>query len=100
MVNVSPFDVPEEVDTVIVALPSVAMSLAGIEAATRVLLTKVVLRAAPFQLTVVGLTKIDPFTVRVKAPPPAVADDGLRLLMVGVAATTVTLMLLESAGLF
>jgi energy-converting hydrogenase Eha subunit G len=59
--------------TVTCAVPGVAMSLAGIAAVTRVLLTKVVVRFAPFQRTTAPDTKPLPFTVRVKAAPPAAA---------------------------
>src|SRR5207244_9842066 len=38
--------------------------------------TNVVVRLAPFQLTTDPLTNPLPFTVRVNAAPPAVADDG------------------------
>jgi hypothetical protein len=48
-----------------------------------VLPTKVVVRSDPFQRTVEPLTKLVPFTVSVNAAPPAVADAGLRLVIVG-----------------
>jgi len=47
-----------------------------------VALTKVVVTGAPFHMTVAPFAKPLPFTVRVKLPPPAVTDAGLRLLMV------------------
>jgi hypothetical protein len=46
-------------------------------------LTKVVARSDPFQRTTDAETKLPPFTVSVKAAPPAVAEVGLRLLMFG-----------------
>jgi len=95
VVNVKPPEVPPRSDTVIVAPPPVTISLAGIEAVTWVLLTKVVVRTAPFQLTVVGLRKFDPFTVRMNALPPAVVNDGLRLVRLGIGGTTVSVTALE-----
>jgi hypothetical protein len=49
---------------------------AGTDAVTLVLLTNVVVSAAPAQFTTVPETKFDPATVRVKAAPPAVALAG------------------------
>ncbi len=48
-----------------------------------VALTKVVVRAFPLKLTVEPLTKFVPFTVKVKAAPPAMALVGEMLVMVG-----------------
>jgi hypothetical protein len=59
------------------------MSAARIEAVTWVALTYVVVRFVPFHLTTEPLTKLVPFTVRVNPAPPAVADVGLRLVVVG-----------------
>jgi len=56
VVKVNPPEVPVVLDAVTVAVPDVAMSDAGIEAVSCVLLTNVLVRATPFQLTVVGLT--------------------------------------------
>jgi hypothetical protein len=47
-------------------------------------LTNVVVSAAPFHCTVAPVRKLTPFTVNVKAAPPAVADAGLKLVIVGV----------------
>jgi hypothetical protein len=69
--------------TVTLAVPAVAMSAARIEAVSRVEETYVVVRSAPFHLTTEPETKFVPLTVRVKADPPAVADEGLRLVVVG-----------------
>jgi hypothetical protein len=50
IVRVAGFEIPPPVTkTVMVAVPAVAMSLAGMVALNRVLLTKVVTRSAPFQ---------------------------------------------------
>src|SRR5947209_7775892 len=65
------------------AVPAVAMSPAVIAACNWVLLTNVVVRAAPFQRTTDPLTKFVPFTVRVKAAAPAVALPGVSEPIVG-----------------
>ena len=49
------------------------------------------LRSRPFQRTTEALTKFVPFTVRVKAEPPAVAEEGLRLVMPGTGLAAVML---------
>ncbi len=41
------------------------------------------MRFDPFHCTVEPLTKLLPFTVRVKADPPAVADEGLIPVVAG-----------------
>jgi hypothetical protein len=77
-------------------MPAAAMSVAGICAVSWVAFTKVVVRAAPFQSTVALLTKLLPFTVSVKAGPPAAALFGEREVNVGVgagAACTVSVVL-------
>ena len=87
MVNDLVFDVPPPgalLNTLILAVVAVAMSAALMLAVNWVLDTKVVTRFDPFQRTVdAPLTKPVPLTVRVKADPPAVADEGLKLMMVG-----------------
>src|SRR5689334_19688897 len=55
-------------------------------AVTWPLFTNVVVRAPPFQYTVALLAKLDPFTIRVKPVPPAVATLGFRLVRVGAVA--------------
>ncbi len=79
IVKVSPGDSPPPgagLKTVMLAVPAAAMSVAGIAAVSWVSETKVVRRSAPFQRTTAPLAKPDPFTVRVKAAPPAVAVAG------------------------
>lgn len=58
--------------------------MARICAVNCVALTKVVVRGLPFHRTVAPLTKFRPLTVSVKPAPPAVADEGLRLVIAGV----------------
>ena len=70
-------------NTVTLAVPAMAMSEARIEAVSWVEETYVVVRSAPFQRTTELETKFVPFTVSVKAGPPAVAELGLRLVVVG-----------------
>jgi hypothetical protein len=57
--------------TLMETVPGDAMSLAEIVAVSCVLLTNVVGRPDPFTSTTEPLTKLPPFTVRVKAGPPA-----------------------------
>ena len=80
-------------NTVILAVPALAISAAGICAVSWVLLTKVVVRSAPFQRTTELLMKFVPLTVNVNAAPPAVSELGLTLLMVGVGFVCVTVKL-------
>src|SRR3989454_551024 len=84
--NVCAADVPPPgvgVSTVTGRLAAVAMSAAAIAAVNWVALTKVVVRAAPFQRTVEPLVKPVPLTVSVKAAPPTCALVGDRLETVG-----------------
>jgi len=87
MVKVIALEVPPPgalLNTVTLAVPTVAMSAALMLAVNWVLDTYVVARSDPFQRTVdAPSTKSVPFTVRVKAGPPTVADAGLKLVMVG-----------------
>ena len=69
--------------TVTVAVPAVAISAAVTAAVSCVALTNVVVLAAPLKLTTEVDTKPVPFTVRVKAAPPAVALVGEREVSVG-----------------
>src|SRR4029450_12731946 len=79
IVNVKALEVPPAgggFTTVTVALPAAPMSLAGIAAVVCCLLTKVVVRAAPFHRTTAPETKLLPFTVKVNAGPPTAAALG------------------------
>ena len=69
--------------TVTLNVPAAAMSEAGIAAVTCVALTKLVVRLEPFHCTADPLTKLVPLTVSVMAKPPAVANEGLKLVIVG-----------------
>ena len=76
IVNVLALDVPppgRAFTTVTEAVPAVLISDEGTVAVTRVLLTKVVVKAELFQCTFELETKCDPLMVSVKAGPPAVA---------------------------
>ena len=78
MVKVTALEVePSGLTTVTLAVPAVAMSAAGTEAVSLLAETKVVVSAAPFQLTVAPLRKLLPFTVSLNEAPPAVALLGL-----------------------
>ena len=70
-------------NTVTVAVPAVTMSAAVIAAVSCVEDTYAVVRLDPFHRTREPLTKLLPLTVSVKAAPPAVADEGLRLVVTG-----------------
>jgi hypothetical protein len=86
IVKVNGFDVPPPgpgLTTVMLAVPAVAMSLAGMDAVSCEVLAKVVLRAEPFHLTVESFTKFEPLTDSVTDGPPAVVELGLRLVMAG-----------------
>jgi len=87
MANVSAFDVPPPGTgfvTVTAGVPVLATSVARIDAVTFVALTKVVVRALPLNLTTAPLTKLDPLTVSVNAPDPAVALAGWSVVIAGV----------------
>src|SRR5689334_6677090 len=83
-VNVMELDVwPSGFLTLTGTVPCVAMSAAAMAAVTRVALTNVVAREAPFQSTLLPATKLVPSTVSVKAGPPAVALLGVSALTEG-----------------
>jgi len=86
IVNVTAFDVvPQELTTVIEAVPGVAIREAGTVAVSRVDETNVVVSAVPFHFTIEVETKFVPFTVNVNCVPPAVAQIGLSEPTVGTA---------------
>ena len=70
-------------NTVTEALPTETMSALAIAAVSCEALTKVVGRSAPFQRTTDVEVKLLPFTVRLKAGPPATLLDGASELMAG-----------------
>jgi hypothetical protein len=74
---------PPGLVTLTLALPAAAIRLAATDAVSCVALTNVVGMAVPFHLTVEPDKKPVPFTVRVKAAPPAVAEVGLTPVMPG-----------------
>ena len=79
MVKGMPAEVPPpgaEFVTVTLAVPAVAMSVAAIAAVSCVELTNVVVFAIPLNFTTEVEAKPAPFTVSVKAAPPAVALGG------------------------
>src|SRR6266850_2024830 len=83
-VKLSAFDVwPSGLRTVTAALPAAATSVAGMAAVTRVALTKVVVRGAPFQSTAAPETKPEPSIVSVNAGLPAAVVFGVRVLTAG-----------------
>src|SRR5215468_9995753 len=73
------------VKTVTFAVPATAMSEGVIIAVNCLDEIKVVGRSVPFHRTMELLTKFVPVTVRVKPGPPAVAEFGLIVMIVGVA---------------
>src|SRR5204863_5471878 len=83
IVNVAGPDVPPAVVTVTLAVPALAIRLAGTVAVTCTPLTYVVVSAVAPHCTVAPLSRLVPFTVKVNPAPPAVAEFGLRLAMVG-----------------
>src|ERR1017187_1139685 len=98
MVNVEPEAVPPPglgVNTVTVADPAEAMSLAGMVADMAVVIPLLtvcdVVRLVPFHCTTELWLKVVPLTVRVKAEPPAVALDGDSDVITGNGACTAKL---------
>ena len=71
-------------ETVMDALPTLAMREADTVAVSCVEETKVVASAVPFQFTVESETNLVPLTVNVKSAPPAIAQVGLSELIIGV----------------
>ena len=69
--------------TVTFALPAVAIFAASMLAVSWVTLFRVVVRAIPFQWIATFGTKLAPLTVRVNTEPPAVAEEGIRVVKLG-----------------
>ncbi len=63
--------------------PDAAISASGMAAVSCVVLTNVVVRSWPFHCTSALPAKFVPFTVSVNAASPVVAEEGLRVVMVG-----------------
>lgn len=76
--------------TVTVAVPAVAILVAGTDADICVALIKVVVSAAPFHLIADVVTKFVPVATMVNDPEPAVAVFGAMLVKVGTGFTLVT----------
>jgi len=92
IVKVNPDEVPPPgvgLNTVTVAVPAVAMFAAGTVAVNLVAETYVVVRLVPFHLTTDDEMKLLPFTVKVNAVPPAVAEEGLNEVAAGTGLLTV-----------
>jgi hypothetical protein len=92
-VKVWAFDVPppgEGLVTVMGNPPAVVRSLAGTVAVNCVLLTQVVVRAAPAQFTTEACVKFVPFTVKVNCAPPTFPLVGEMLVVVGAGWVKVT----------
>lgn len=83
MVNVAPAEVPPVVVTVTLAVPTAAIRLAGTAAVSWLALTNVAVSAVAPHLALAPATKFVPLIVRVKAAPPAAAELGFKLVMVG-----------------
>ena len=80
IVNVNAFEVaPPGFCTVTLAVPCEAIWVADTEAVNWLAPMKLVDKADPFHCTVAPARKPEPFTVRMNAAPPAVAEFGLRL---------------------
>jgi hypothetical protein len=75
--------------TVMLDVPAVVKSLAGMEAVTWVALTKLVVRGEPLKFTIESVTKLVPFTVNVKAASPTFLLVGEMLVVVGTGLLTV-----------
>jgi hypothetical protein len=82
--------------TITAGVPATAMSLTRIEAFTCPEFTKAVILLMPPKLTVAPLRKFVPFTVNVKAAPPAITFAGCNVVTVGTGLfVTVTLKVTE-----
>jgi hypothetical protein len=85
---VAPEAAPPGFVAVTLALPAAAIRLAATDAVSWVALTNAVGSAEPFHRTVAPERKPVPFTVRVKAAAPELAEFGLRLVMAGTGVLT------------
>jgi len=83
------------VNTVTAIVPATAISVAATVAVNCVGLIKVVVSKAPFHLTTEPFTKLLPFTVNVKAAPPAMAVFGLMEAVTGTGLLTTTLLMVK-----
>src|SRR2546425_1086129 len=81
--------------TVMLKVPAVVRSLAGMEAVSWVLLANAVVRAEPAKFTTEFVTKFVPLTVSVKAPSPTFLLVGEMLVVVGAGLLTVNVCALE-----
>jgi hypothetical protein len=92
IVNVTALDVAPAhgFETVMDALPALAIREAGTVVVSCVEETKVVASTVPFQFTVEVETKFVPLKVNVKSGPPAVAQVGLSEVIVGLAPIVIT----------
>ena len=84
MVNDNGFELPAlGVKAVTLAAPAVAISLAGMNTISRVVLTNDPERLAPLNRITVLVLKLEPSTVKLKAEPPAAAVFGVRSAISG-----------------
>jgi hypothetical protein len=98
-VSVAPLDVPPPgagLNTVMVGVPVLATSVAGIAAVTWVADPNVVVRARPLTWTTDAATKPVPVTVSVNAGLPAARLAGFSVAIVGTGLATVTIALVAS----
>jgi len=101
IVNAEPFDNSPFALTVTVTVPGAAMRLEETVPVSWLAFPKVVDSGVPFQKIVELAENPEPFTVKVKVPPPACAVDGFRLLITGftVAVATVNVELFDTRPL-
>ena len=86
IMKVKPLDVPppgEGLTTATATDPAKTISADGIDAVKRVLLTNVVGRLKPFQVTIEPEMNFEPVTARMKPGPPALTELGLSPVATG-----------------
>ena len=83
IVKVAAGEVPPEVVTVMLAVPTAAIRLAGTAAVNWLAFTKVVVSVVFPHCTVAPLVKLFPFTTNVNPAAPAVTVLGFRLVIAG-----------------